>query len=78
MSLYSRTSRSVRCGSLKTQERNRSLMSFCFSRAAQVCFWLTTRSSRPSLLDRVVDYRGLHVEGEFQEPSAVGPPGAVF
>src|SRR5271167_2105108 len=35
-----RTSRSVRSGSVNTQERKRSLISFCFSRAAIVASWL--------------------------------------
>ena len=48
-------------------------MSFCFSRAASVASWLTTRSSRSPFMDRVVDGRRLHVEGQFEQPGAVGP-----
>ena len=68
----------MRSGSANTHERNFSLICFCFSRAASVASWLTTRSSLVADLDGVVDDRRLHVERLLEQPGAVGPRRAVL
>ena len=47
-------------------------MSFCFSRAASRRFLVDHALLAVAVLDRVVDRRRLHVEGQFQQPGAVG------
>ena len=53
-------------------------MSFCFSRAAMRRFLVDDALLAVAVSDRVVDHRRLHVEGQLQQPGAVGPRRAEF